>query len=400
MSIFRQTKVLSDSGLEAIATHKYVGGKYTPLDNLFNPFWFWATGKLPLWMAPNLVTLIALAHGAIAYGALAVVSPELCGAPPRWVYLLCAYCLWAYETLDAMDGKQARRTGQSTPLGQLFDHGCDAAVNISHHAVAAAILGFACGDEFAAQLAHWGLLSLLFGFYLAQWQEYHTRVLPTSFGPVGVTETHWTMILLCVACYLWGTVPTHTIPALAGVPVVGELPANQVGLLGWAVFIGVLGGISVVSTLCDRQTNKLEALLQLLMPCVVVATAALLPADLVSNNLRVITLCTGFTMLRLTCEMIVFSMAHMRIPTLNGCVVLYALLCAAAHWRDLTAFYVPATGWRLDHTLTAGLLIYVLGDFALWTTAVIQQICGKLKIRCFHIPHAAPKRDRSVHKAE
>jgi ethanolaminephosphotransferase len=28
--------------------------------------------------------------------------------------------------LDAVDGKQARRTNQSSPLGQLFDHGCDA----------------------------------------------------------------------------------------------------------------------------------------------------------------------------------------------------------------------------------------------------------------------------------
>jgi len=27
--------------------------------------------------------------------------------------------------LDAMDGKQARRTKSSSPLGQLFDHGCD-----------------------------------------------------------------------------------------------------------------------------------------------------------------------------------------------------------------------------------------------------------------------------------
>jgi phosphatidylglycerophosphate synthase len=27
--------------------------------------------------------------------------------------------------LDAIDGKQARRTKSGSPLGQLFDHGCD-----------------------------------------------------------------------------------------------------------------------------------------------------------------------------------------------------------------------------------------------------------------------------------
>lgn len=37
-----------------------------------------------------------------------------------------AFGLWAYSSLDAIDGKQARRTGTSGPLGELFDHGCDA----------------------------------------------------------------------------------------------------------------------------------------------------------------------------------------------------------------------------------------------------------------------------------
>ena len=31
-----------------------------------------------------------------------------------------------YVHLDCLDGKQARRTKSSSPLGQLFDHGCDA----------------------------------------------------------------------------------------------------------------------------------------------------------------------------------------------------------------------------------------------------------------------------------
>eukprot|EP00438_Fugacium_kawagutii_P000898 Skav225784 [mRNA] locus=scaffold2147:24333:29292:+ [translate_table: standard] len=45
--------------------------------------------------------------------------------PPRWLMLLTTFSLFIYQTLDALDGKQARRTGTSSPLGQLFDHGCD-----------------------------------------------------------------------------------------------------------------------------------------------------------------------------------------------------------------------------------------------------------------------------------
>jgi ethanolaminephosphotransferase len=32
---------------------------------------------------------------------------------------------FSYIHFDALDGKQARRTGSSSPLGQLVDHGCD-----------------------------------------------------------------------------------------------------------------------------------------------------------------------------------------------------------------------------------------------------------------------------------
>lgn len=45
--------------------------------------------------------------------------------PPRWASALCALGLFIYQSLDAIDGKQARRTNSSNPLGELFDHGCD-----------------------------------------------------------------------------------------------------------------------------------------------------------------------------------------------------------------------------------------------------------------------------------
>lgn len=45
---------------------------------------------------------------------------------PRWASFLCGFGLFVYQSLDAIDGKQARRTGSSSPLGELFDHGCDA----------------------------------------------------------------------------------------------------------------------------------------------------------------------------------------------------------------------------------------------------------------------------------
>jgi phosphatidylglycerophosphate synthase len=47
------------------------------------------------------------------------------------------------QTLDAMDGKQARRTGSSSPLGELLDHGVCDAIEILVRGVAEVVL-FVC----------------------------------------------------------------------------------------------------------------------------------------------------------------------------------------------------------------------------------------------------------------
>lgn len=52
-------------------------------------------------------------------------SPDARAEAPRWSCALCALGLFIYQSLDAIDGKQARRTNSSNPLGELFDHGCD-----------------------------------------------------------------------------------------------------------------------------------------------------------------------------------------------------------------------------------------------------------------------------------
>ena len=78
------------------------------------------------WVAPNLLTLVALFW--IISGALLWASQD--GSYemvfPRWTYVYVAFTVFMYQTFDAIDGKQARRTQTSSPLGQLFDHGCDA----------------------------------------------------------------------------------------------------------------------------------------------------------------------------------------------------------------------------------------------------------------------------------
>lgn len=49
--------------------------------------------------------------------------PDMETPQPSYIYFYFAAALWIYSTFDNVDGKQARRTKSSSPLGELFDHG-------------------------------------------------------------------------------------------------------------------------------------------------------------------------------------------------------------------------------------------------------------------------------------
>eukprot|EP01094_Clydonella_sp_ATCC50884_P020271 TRINITY_DN4181_c0_g1_i1.p1 TRINITY_DN4181_c0_g1~~TRINITY_DN4181_c0_g1_i1.p1 ORF type:complete len:180 (-),score=28.45 TRINITY_DN4181_c0_g1_i1:83-622(-) len=118
---------LTEQGRKNLPNYKYSGSDnsliykhiLTPMNNYLIDFF-------PLWMAPNLITLIGLLITFASYSLTAFYMPQLEGEAPVWVYAWCAAGLFVYQTLDNLDGKQARRTGTSSPLGLLFDHGCDA----------------------------------------------------------------------------------------------------------------------------------------------------------------------------------------------------------------------------------------------------------------------------------
>lgn len=99
--------------------------------------------------------------------------PEVtgCTPPPNWVYLVVALNIWLYQTLDNIDGKQARRTGSSSPLGELFDHGCDSLFLLMN------------GMAWFPGMQATGWQSFLFltqgtlAFFGSHWEEYHTHKL-------------------------------------------------------------------------------------------------------------------------------------------------------------------------------------------------------------------------------
>jgi phosphatidylglycerophosphate synthase len=118
---------LGTSEVQGLRAYRYKGSASSFLDvKVLGPFWTWLVEWVPLWVAPNLITLLGLVILLSSTIIIQLQTQTLQEEVPAWSWYLLAICLFIYQSLDAIDGKQARRTGSSSPLGQLFDHGCDA----------------------------------------------------------------------------------------------------------------------------------------------------------------------------------------------------------------------------------------------------------------------------------
>ncbi|KAL4721060.1 hypothetical protein ACJJTC_007013 [Scirpophaga incertulas] len=122
---FYKERILNDTQLKRLNEHKYSCTSASILDAWLQPWWCWLVSKTPLWLAPNLITILGLIVNIVTTLILVWYSPDARQNLPWWACTLCALGVFIYQSLDAIDGKQARRTNTQSPLGELFDHGCD-----------------------------------------------------------------------------------------------------------------------------------------------------------------------------------------------------------------------------------------------------------------------------------
>ncbi len=141
-------------------------------------FWRWMLLLIPRWISPNALTVLGLAASVGAVGA------ALAGAAGHvWMYLVSAILLFVYVTLDNLDGAHARRTGQSSHLGELLDHGLDGLASGSMLLIGAIVLHL---DPFFTVLL---VLIGTVAFVQTLWEQYRTNllVIPQLSGTEGVT---------------------------------------------------------------------------------------------------------------------------------------------------------------------------------------------------------------------
>lgn len=91
------------------------------------------------------------------------------GDIPGFIIILSSFLYMTYYFLDNIDGKQARRTQSSSPLGLLMDHGCDALTTF--------LFSMSIGSILKLEGPFWYSIIWLMTsitFFFATWEEYQT----------------------------------------------------------------------------------------------------------------------------------------------------------------------------------------------------------------------------------
>eukprot|EP01012_Entosiphon_sulcatum_P035078 TRINITY_DN44543_c0_g1_i1.p1 TRINITY_DN44543_c0_g1~~TRINITY_DN44543_c0_g1_i1.p1 ORF type:complete len:396 (+),score=63.95 TRINITY_DN44543_c0_g1_i1:22-1188(+) len=126
---------LSPSGAKTVAAgargYKYQRPRLSFLETtVLDKYWDKVAQFYPMWLAPNVITLLGGLCVFIAELLILFYSPRMRREAPLWVYAAVAGLLFTYQTMDGTDGKQARRTGSGSAMGHLFDHGLDSMVGL------------------------------------------------------------------------------------------------------------------------------------------------------------------------------------------------------------------------------------------------------------------------------
>lgn len=346
-------------------------------------------------LAPNAVTLIGFGFILTNVALLEFYVPDLVGPAPSWVYFSFAFGLWMYSTMDNIDGKQARRTGQSSPLGELFDHGID-----SLNCTLGSLLECGAMGLGHTRVGAFTALIPCLPMFFSTWETYHTHTLYLGYFN-GPTEG---LILACTFMLISG---------LYGPQVWQQPLADFVGyehVIGKATALDVWVPLLIVSfcvahvpecvynVVKARRKNGLPvAPVFLEWTPIVVYTASLVawvgsPHSHILEDERLVLLCLtlSFVFGRMTTKII---LAHLTRQPFPMWTIMLAPLIGGAFLANLPAFGFTALTAAQELLYLRAYFIFANVVYFRWAALVINSICSYLGINCLTI---TPKTEKDV----
>ncbi|KAK5113096.1 hypothetical protein LTR62_003675 [Meristemomyces frigidus] len=381
-------------GIEHFKTYKYSSVDKSPVSYyILRHYWNACVNFLPIWLAPNMVTLLGFFFVIGNVALLQLMDPDLQGPKYSWVYYSYAFGVWAYSTMDNIDGKQARRTGTSSGLGELFDHGID-----SLNCTLASLLE---SSAMALGPTPMGALTALIPclpMFFSTWETYHTHTLYLGYFN-GPTE---------------GLIIASAIMVLSGVygPQIWHEPlADLIGLrsvLGSITFVDVWGplllGSFLIGHLPSCMYNVWEArkakglpLAPVLLEWIpmFVFTGSIVAwlgspysSLLTDNHLCLLCLTLSFVFGRMTTKTILAHLTHQSYPYWTA--LLAPLICGAV-LVNLPRFGMSPVSAQVELTYLWAYFVLSVMVYFRWAYVVINAICGYLGIQCLTIPEEKVK---------
>ncbi|XP_068632477.1 ethanolaminephosphotransferase 1 isoform X3 [Battus philenor] len=292
-----------------------------------------------------------------------------------WVWAITAINLFVAYTLDGIDGKQARRTGTSGPLGELFDHGLDSYSAVLIPTCLYSIFG---RDELSPLRYFFVIWNIFINFYLTHWEKYNTGVM---FLPWGYDFTMIGSCILLLVTSVIGPRAWHvTLPG-------GFTPGFLFELVLY--FSAMLTSQTVILWNIYKSyrdgTGKMRPFLEAVRPLIPLAVffalstiwAVFSPTDIINRGPRLFYVLTGTIFSNINCRLIVSQMSNTRCEAFNGLLVPYAGVLALVLFRRVS----PMT----ELLLLAGLCAASSVAHIYYGTKVVQEMCEHFNIACFRI---------------
>ncbi|XP_050041306.1 cholinephosphotransferase 1 isoform X3 [Dermacentor andersoni] len=371
--IFSSADILTQQQLKRLSEHKYSCSGSSFADPFMQPFWNWVTSKCPFWLAPNLMTLSGLFVNIATSLVLVWYSPTATQEVPRWAFLLCALGLFVYQTLDACDGKQARRTGTNTPLGELFDHGCD---SISTVFVALAV----CIAVKLGSYPGWMFFQCFVAitlFYCAHWQTYVSGTL--RFGKFDVTEAQFSVMMIHIISALFGPDIWATKLPLFNVELrlLPVATALSVSAIMWYADIMVIlsGGVGK-----NGSTVAGTSVLSPSIPIALVVVPAFIiyqksSTSIYENHPCLYIIAFGMVAAKVTNRLVVAHMCRSEMDYMDSALLGPGMLFLNQYFNTFINEYI----------ILLVCLVYSVADLLHYSVIVCNQICAHLQIPLLRI---------------
>lgn len=294
--------------------------KYSVVDNsittqIFTPWWRYIVKLVPETVAPNILSLAGLLC-ILYFFNLAIRYSD---THASLISLVGAVLVFIYTTLDAIDGMHARRTGNSSPLGELFDHTCD---NLS---VPFVVLGMTLCLGITDMTLNWYIVQIIqMVFLLSHIEAFQKKVVEFGryTGPGEFLNMYIAILLINgFIGFGWISNMMGILAELFGTSTL-TLSINIFSTLYYMTFVTFLAYVYYMDS--KHYNSKMGLAISIFIRAI---PAILIYMGLLSQNMNIYTVIShGIIMSILTGDMIISKMADRQLHPMVPIIVMLSVL--------------------------------------------------------------------------